>query len=55
MFPGEIFLASRRWVERRYTGLVYWNQLERGGHFAAFEQPGTFSREVQRCFATMRD
>jgi pimeloyl-ACP methyl ester carboxylesterase len=55
MFPGEIFLASQRWVERRYTDLVYWNQLERGGHFAAFEQPAVFAREVQQCFAAMRD
>lgn len=54
LFPKEIFRASRRWVEKRYTNLVYWNELPRGGHFAAFEQPEAFVRELRACFANMR-
>jgi epoxide hydrolase len=50
IFPKEIFRCSRRWAEKRYEKLVYWNELERGGHFAAFEQPETFVSEVRACF-----
>jgi pimeloyl-ACP methyl ester carboxylesterase len=39
IFPKEILRTSRRWAEKRFTNIVYWNELERGGHFAAFEQP----------------
>lgn len=53
-FPREIFRPSRRWVEQRYTNLVHWNELEQGGHFAAFEQPELFVRELQDCFRRMR-
>ncbi len=55
LFPKEIFRASRRWVEKRYTNVVYWNELERGGHFAAFEQPDVFVRELRACFRHMRE
>lgn len=54
LFPKEIFRASRRWVEKRYTNVVYWNELARGGHFAAFEQPEVFVRELRACFGQMR-
>jgi len=54
MFPKEIFRCSRRWAEKRFTKLVYWNELARGGHFAAFEQPETFVRELRSCFRSMR-
>jgi pimeloyl-ACP methyl ester carboxylesterase len=54
IFPKEIFRMSRRWAEKRFTKLVYWNELERGGHFAAFEQPATFVNEVRSCFRQMR-
>jgi pimeloyl-ACP methyl ester carboxylesterase len=54
MFPKEIFQPSRRMVERRYTNLVYWNELDRGGHFAAFEQPGLFVTELRNCFRSYR-
>lgn len=54
LYPKEIFRASRRWVEKRYTNLVYWNELPRGGHFAAFEQPEVFVRELRACFRLMR-
>lgn len=54
VFPGEIFRPSRRWVERRYLDLRYFNEPERGGHFAAFEQPEFFVRELRAAFAGMR-
>jgi len=54
IFPGEIFGPSRRWIERRFTDLRYWNELDRGGHFAAFEQPELFVEELRRCFRGMR-
>jgi len=54
IFPGEIFRPSRRWMERRFTDLRYWNELDRGGHFAAFEQPGTFVDELRAFFRTVR-
>ena len=47
MFPKELQRASRRWAERRFPKLVYWNELDRGGHFAAFEQPELFTAEVR--------
>ena len=55
IFPKEIFRASRRWVEKRYTKLVYFNELQKGGHFAAFEQPETYVREVRACFKRIRE
>lgn len=54
IFPKEIFRVSRRWAEKRYSNLVYWNKLEKGGHFAAFEQPDLFVRELRACFEKMR-
>ena len=54
IFPKEIFRASRRWAEKRFPRLVYWNRLDRGGHFAAFEQPGLFVQEVRASFRHLR-
>lgn len=54
IFPKEIFRASRRWAEQRYTKLVYFTELDKGGHFAAFEQPEMFVREVRACFRQIR-
>ena len=54
IFPKEIMRASRRWAEGRYKNIVYWNELERGGHFAAFEQPEIFVEEVRSCFRHVR-
>jgi epoxide hydrolase len=54
VFPKEIFRVSRRWAEKRYPNLVYWNKLDKGGHFAAFEQPELFVRELRACFGKMR-
>jgi pimeloyl-ACP methyl ester carboxylesterase len=54
IFPREIFRVSKRWAEKRYLNLVYWNRLDRGGHFAAFEQPQLFVQELRSCFRKMR-
>ena len=54
VFPKEIFRASRRWADRRYSNIIHWNELDKGGHFAAFEQPELFVTEVRDCFRSMR-
>ncbi|MHA7833766.1 MAG: epoxide hydrolase family protein [Algiphilus sp.] len=54
IFPGELFRPSRRWAQRRYRDLRYFNETERGGHFAAFEQPEIFVREVRDGLRDMR-
>jgi pimeloyl-ACP methyl ester carboxylesterase len=53
-FPGEIFPAPRSWVETAYPGLAYYNEAERGGHFAAWEEPELFSAEVRAAFSALR-
>jgi pimeloyl-ACP methyl ester carboxylesterase len=50
IFPGELVRLSRRWVERDFTDVRYWNELERGGHFGAYEQPVDFVNEIRACF-----
>ncbi len=54
IFPKEIFRTSKRWAEKRFAKLAYFNELTKGGHFAAFEQPETFVREVRACFRGLR-
>ncbi len=54
IFPKEIFRPSRRWAEQRFPQLHYWNELDKGGHFAAFEQPETFVSEVRAAFRPLR-
>ena len=54
IFPKEIFRPSRRWAERRFTDIRHWNELDRGGHFAAFERPETFVDEVRAFFRLVR-
>jgi pimeloyl-ACP methyl ester carboxylesterase len=54
IFPKEIFRTSRRWAEKRFDKLVYFNELDKGGHFAAFEQPQTYVDEVRKCFRSLR-
>lgn len=54
IFPKEIVATPRSWAETRYANIVYWNELAKGGHFAAFEQPELFVTELRRCFALMR-
>jgi pimeloyl-ACP methyl ester carboxylesterase len=53
-FPKEILPTPRKWAERNYQRLVHWGELDNGGHFAAWEQPETFVRELQTAFALMR-
>jgi pimeloyl-ACP methyl ester carboxylesterase len=47
VFPREVPRPSRRWAERRFANIVHWNEPDRGGHFAAWEQPGVFVGEVR--------
>jgi pimeloyl-ACP methyl ester carboxylesterase len=54
IFPKEIIRLSRRWAEARFTNIRYWNELDRGGHFAAFEQPDLFTDEVRAFFRLVR-
>jgi pimeloyl-ACP methyl ester carboxylesterase len=53
-FPGELFPAPRSWVETVYPGLAYFNEVDRGGHFAAWEEPELFSTEVRAAFSSLR-
>lgn len=54
VFPKEIIRPSRRWAERLMPQLIHWNELPRGGHFAAWEQPQIFTQELRTCFAQLR-
>ena len=54
IFPKEVLPAPRSWAEQRYANILYWNELDRGGHFAAFEQPELFVNEVRNAFRLMR-
>jgi len=53
-FPGEIFAAPRSWVETVYPGLAYFNEADRGGHFAAWEEPKLFTEEMREGFRSLR-
>lgn len=54
IFPKEIFSCSRRWAERKYPQLIHWNELSKGGHFAAFEQPEIFVQELREGLRSLR-
>jgi epoxide hydrolase len=54
LFPKEVIRPSRRWAEKTYKNVIYWNEPERGGHFAAFEQPEIFTSEIRNCFRQIR-
>jgi pimeloyl-ACP methyl ester carboxylesterase len=54
VFPAEIYAAPRSWAERAYPKLMYYNKLDRGGHFAAWEQPQLFSGEMRAAFKSLR-
>jgi pimeloyl-ACP methyl ester carboxylesterase len=54
VFPGEQYQAPRTWAERAYPNLIHYNQVPKGGHFAAWEQPQLFSQEVQAGFRSLR-
>jgi pimeloyl-ACP methyl ester carboxylesterase len=54
VFPDEIYQAPRSWAERAYPKLIHYNKVEKGGHFAAWEQPKLFSEEVRAGFRSLR-
>jgi pimeloyl-ACP methyl ester carboxylesterase len=54
-FPGEIFRAPRTWVEQGYPNLLYFHEADKGGHFAAWEEPELFSTEIQAAFRPLRE
>jgi pimeloyl-ACP methyl ester carboxylesterase len=54
-FPGEIFRAPRSWVEKTYPSLVYFNEADKGGHFAAWEEPQLFAEEMRAAFGPLRE
>jgi pimeloyl-ACP methyl ester carboxylesterase len=54
VFPGEIFQAPRSWVEQGYPNLIYYNEVDKGGHFAAWEEPELFASEVRAAFRSLR-
>jgi pimeloyl-ACP methyl ester carboxylesterase len=53
-FPGEIWRTPRSWAENSYPNLIYFNEVDRGGHFAAWEEPELFSEEVRAAFKSLR-
>jgi pimeloyl-ACP methyl ester carboxylesterase len=53
-FPGEIWASPRSWVEAVYPGLAYFNKADKGGHFAAWEEPEVFSAELRAAFRSLR-
>jgi pimeloyl-ACP methyl ester carboxylesterase len=54
VFPDEIYAAPQTWTERAYPKLIHYNKLNVGGHFAAWEQPELFAKEIRVSFATLR-
>ncbi|HKT01627.1 MAG TPA: epoxide hydrolase [Rugosimonospora sp.] len=54
VFPGEIYRAPRSWAQRSYHNLIYWHEADKGGHFAAWEQPGLFAAELRAAFEPLR-
>ena len=54
VFPGEQYQAPRTWAEQAYPNLIYFNEVDRGGHFAAWEQPQLFSEEIRKAFRSLR-
>jgi pimeloyl-ACP methyl ester carboxylesterase len=53
-FPGEIWAAPRSWVEKSYPNLIYFNEVDKGGHFAAWEEPELFAAEMRAAFSSLR-
>ena len=54
VFPGEIYRAPRNWAEQSFRKLIYWNEVSKGGHFAAWEEPHLFSGEIRAAFRSLR-
>jgi pimeloyl-ACP methyl ester carboxylesterase len=53
-FPGEIFRAPRSWVDKSYPNVTYFNEVDKGGHFAAWEEPELFATEIRAAFRSLR-
>ena len=54
-FPGEIWRSPRSWVEASYPNVIYFNEVDKGGHFAAWEEPELFSTEIRAAFRSLRN
>jgi pimeloyl-ACP methyl ester carboxylesterase len=54
-FPGEIWKTPRSWVEKAYPDVIYFNEVDKGGHFAAWEEPELFSTEIRAAFRSLRN
>jgi pimeloyl-ACP methyl ester carboxylesterase len=54
VFPDELYAAPKNWAEKAYPKLIYFNKLDKGGHFAAWEQPQVFSEELHAAFKSLR-
>lgn len=54
IYPKEFSRPSRRWAERHFADIIHWNETDKGGHFAAFEQPALFVTELRDCFRKIR-
>ena len=54
VFPEEVYRAPESWARRAYQNLIYFNEVDKGGHFAAWEQPGLFSQEIRAAFRPLR-
>ncbi len=54
VFPGEQYQAPRSWTERAYPNLIYFNEVDMGGHFAAWEQPQLLVEELRTAFGSLR-
>ena len=53
-YPDELYTAPRSWVEQAYPKLIHYNKLDKGGHFAAWEQPTIFTNELRAAFSSLR-
>ena len=53
-YPDELYQAPRSWAEKAYPKLIHYNKLDKGGHFAAWEQPASFSGEMRAAFKSLR-
>ena len=54
IFPGEVYKPPKSWAARAYKNMIYYNRVDKGGHFAAWEEPDLFSTEVRAAFRTLR-
>lgn len=54
VFPGEIYRAPKSWAQRNYHNLIYFNEVDRGGHFAAWEEPQLLAEELRKAFRSLR-